>query len=120
MRNLCKLVAVGLFVLVMAGCQAGISGFPVVVNSINADSDILKLNITGPVDESVVRSSHVTVSGNTEPEAAVVINGLSIDLEKGHFSVTVELDPGPNLINILAKNPAGKQISKYVTVVYIP
>jgi len=120
MRNLCKLVVGGLFILVMAGCQAGISGFPLVVNNINTDSDILKLNITGPVDESVVRSSHVTISGNTEPEAAVMINGLSIDQEKGHFSVTVELEPGPNLINIFAKNPAGKQISKDVTVVCIP
>lgn len=120
MRFLWIVLGVGLLFSILISCQAGVTGLPVVINSNNPDGDILKLDITGPVDESVVRSSPVTVSGNTVPGADLMINGLSVALENGHFSVLVELEPGPNLIDIVAKDTQGKQTLKYVTVVYIP
>lgn len=119
MRFLWILLGMGLLFAIIS-CQSGVAGLPVVINSNNTQEDILRLDITGPVDESVVRSSPVTVSGKTEPGAELMINGLSVELEKGHFSVMVELEPGPNLIDIFVKDASGRQASKYVMVVYVP
>jgi len=120
MRSLWMLLGAGLLISVLICCQAGNSVLPVVNDTGNGSGNALKLNITGPVDESVVRSNPVTVSGNTEPGVDMMINGLSIAVENGHFSVMVELEPGPNMIDILVKDTSGKQLSKYLTVVYVP
>ena len=123
MRSLWILLGLGLLISVLICCQAGNSGLPFAIDSDNGSGNALntlKLNITGPVDESVVRSNPVTVSGNTEPGVDMMINGLSIAVENGHFSVMVELEPGPNIIDILVKGTSGKQASKYLTIVYVP
>jgi hypothetical protein len=113
------LLAVLLF-LGMAACQAAVNGIPFTVNTGGTGGGVLSLNITQPQDESVVRSNPVTVSGNVSGGAEVMINGLSADAEGGHFSVMVELETGPNSIEITASDGAGKQVSKYVSVVYVP
>ncbi|MGD0854839.1 MAG: hypothetical protein ABSA18_03445 [Dehalococcoidia bacterium] len=120
MRSLWILLGLGLVISVLICCQAGNGVLPVVSYSDTGSGNTLKLNITGPVDESVVRSSPVTVSGNTEPGVDMMINGLSIAIEDGHFSVMVELEPGPNIIDISVKDTSGKQASKYLTIVYVP
>jgi hypothetical protein len=110
-----------LIISALIGCQAGINGLAVSNDSNNAGPNgALTLNITQPMDESVVRSNPITVSGNTRPGVDVMINGLSIGEENGHFSVLVELEPGPNTIDISAADSSGKQTSKYLTVVYVP
>ncbi|MBN1375285.1 MAG: hypothetical protein JXA01_03935 [Dehalococcoidia bacterium] len=120
MRSLCILLGVALSISIVIGCQADIDGLPVSVGKTDTVSDALKLNITGPVDESVVRSSPITVSGTTDTSVDLMINGLSVSLENGRFKVLVELEPGPNVIDILAKDASGKQASKYLTIVYVP
>jgi len=120
MISLWILLDLGLLISVLICCQAGNGGMPVVSYSDNGSGNTLKLNIAGPVDESVVRSSPVTVTGNTEPGVDMMINGLFITVENGHFSVMVKLEPGPNIIDILVKDTSGKQVSKYLTVVYVP
>jgi hypothetical protein len=108
--------------LVIGGCQMVNSVQPVNINNISVSSNVttLDLNITRPVDESVVRSNPVTVSGNTSPGADVTINGLSVQVEEGHFVAEVELEPGPNIIDITARDSAGKETSRNLMVVYIP
>jgi hypothetical protein len=122
MRIIWTLVGAVLLMSLMFGCGPGSSG-PIPSDNGNGNgsafSDI-KLNITGPIDESVVRSNPVSVTGSTEPGADVMINGLSITAEDGHFSAMVELEPGPNVIDISAKISPGKQTSKYLTIVYVP
>jgi hypothetical protein len=123
MRSLYILLSLGLLISVLICCQAGNSGLPFAIDSDNGSGNALntlKLNITGPIDESVVRSNPVTVSGNTEPGVDMMINGLSIAVDNGHFSVMVKLEPGPNIIDILVKDTSGKQVSKYLTLVYVP
>jgi hypothetical protein len=104
----------------MAACQAAVNGIPLTVNTGSTGGSVLALNITQPQDESVVRSNPVTVSGNVSSGAEVMINGLSVNAESGHFSVLVEIETGPNSIEITASDTAGKQVSKYVSVVYVP
>jgi len=120
MRSLLILLGAGLLFSALISCQAGVSILPLTIDNLGNGGNVLRLNITGPVDESVVRSNPVTVSGNTDPSADVMINGLSVAAENGHFSVMVELEPGPNMIDVSVKDNSGKQASKYLTVVYVP
>jgi hypothetical protein len=123
MRSLWILLGVGLLVTMLIGCRPGGAGLSFTSDNANDSGNALstlKLNITGPVDESVVRSNPITVSGNTEAGADVMINGLSVAAENGHFSTMVELEPGPNNIDVSVKDASGKQASKYLTVVYVP
>ena len=120
MRSLWILLGFGLLISALICCQAGNSVFPITDGNGISGGSTLKLNITGPVDESIVRSNPVTVSGNTEPGVDMMINGLSIAVENGHFSVMVELEPGPNMIDISVKDTSGKQASRYLTIVYVP
>lgn len=120
MRSLCILLGAVLLISIVIGCQADIDGLPVSTIKTETVSNLFKLNITGPVDESVVRTSPVTVSGSTNAGADLMVNGLSVALENGHFKVLVELEPGPNVIDIVAKDAFGKQVSKYLTIIYVP
>jgi Glucodextranase, domain B len=123
MRILRILLGVSLLITILASCRPAGAALPTISDNGNGTGsglNTLGLNITGPVDESVVRSNPVTVSGNTEAGADVMINGLSVETENGHFSSMVELEPGPNMIDISVKDVSGKQASKYLTVVYVP
>jgi len=120
MRSIYYPLFVVLLLLVMAACQAAVSSIPLTVNTGSTDGSALSLNITQPQDESVVRSNPITVSGNASSGSEVMINGLPADAEGGHFSVMVELETGPNSIEITAGDETGKQVSKYVSVVYVP
>ena len=113
------LLAVLLF-LGMAACQAAANRMPLAVNTGSSVGSVLRLNITQPQDESVVRSNPIMVSGNVRGGAEVMINGLLADAAGGHFNAMVELETGPNYIEISVSDGAGKQVSKYVSVVYVP
>ena len=120
MRGIYYPLFVVLLLLGMAACQAAVSSIPLTVNTGSTDGSGLSLNITQPQDESVVRSNPITVSGNVSSGAEVMINGLSADAQGGHFSVMVELETGPNSIEVTVSDNTGKQVSKYITVVYVP
>lgn len=123
MRCLWILAVAALLMTALIACSPGNSAPAVINDNGNGNgsaANAIKLNITGPKDESVVRDSPVVVTGSTEPGADVMINGLSIAVEDGHFSAMVELEPGPNMIDVLARSSAGKQASKYLTIVYVP
>jgi hypothetical protein len=115
-------IAVALLIFsVLAGCQAVAAGLSNSGGSDNTSgSDSLALNVTQPANESIVRTSPVTVTGNIRPDADVTINGLSINVENGHFSARVVLEPGSNVIDVSAADSSGKQASRYLTVVYVP
>ena len=123
MKILRILLGVSLLITILTSCRPAGAGLPTISDNGNGTGsglNTLGLNITGPVDESVVRSNPVTVSGNTEAGADVMINGLSVESENGHFNTLVELEPGPNMIDVSVKDVSGKQASKYLTVVYVP
>ena len=81
----------------------------------------LFLKITRPPRESVVRTSAVLVGGITSPDAVVSVNGVLVDVdEKGRFTSTVSLQEGPNLIEAVASDFHGNQVSSVLTIIYIP
>lgn len=81
------------------------------------------LSIVKPENESIVNSEKITLSGNTQPEAQVVVvweNGetlLQAD-ESGSFDTEVSLVSGLNEITITAIAKDGKEAIKTITVVY--
>lgn len=79
----------------------------------------VSLQVTEPSDESVLGVSPIRVAGTTDIDATVSINGNIVDVaDDGSFTTTVDLLDGPNVIEIIASNPAGSQATKTITVIY--
>jgi hypothetical protein len=76
--------------------------------SINASQRLPEITLEQRARPGVT-SSQLTISGRTDPEATVTINGYPrpTDLDGG-FSITMGLKPGPNEITISATSRAGK------------
>ncbi|GEM_PF-567898 len=101
----------------LAGCQAVMAGS---APDISQQNEGLALVVTQPQDESIVRSNPLVVSGNTSPGAQVMVNDMAVAVDSGHFSLSLELEPGPNCIEIQVKDGSGRQAFKELTVVYVP
>ncbi len=79
------------------------------------------LEVTEPQDETVVSTSSIRVSGSTSTGAEVSINGELIDVdEQGHFAAMVELEEGPNAIEIIATDYEGNEDHCILAVIYAP
>ena len=79
------------------------------------------LLITEPADQSVVSDSTIRVSGRTGTEAVVTVNGVSVLVDEvGIFVAEVTLQPGPNLIDIVATDADGRILSTVIAVIYRP
>ena len=81
----------------------------------------LFLEITEPTDESVVSQATVTVRGLTTPDAIVSVGGQTVDVDaQGGFAVEITLEPGPNIIELVASNLEGMEESTLISLIYIP
>ena len=99
-----------LLVLLAAGC--GSTKFP-------ASAPTLSLEILEPQDEAIVNVSRIAVSGKTEADAVVSINGIIADVDyQGMFTAEVNLDAGPNVIEVVASDFYGNEQSVVLAVVY--
>ncbi len=67
------------------------------------------LTIDAPQDQSLVSQKRVDVTGTTDPDATIVINGVSVLVRSdGKFFEQVALEPGVNSITIIATSRMGK------------
>lgn len=85
----------------------------------------LFLEIAEPQDESVVSTASIAVSGSTLPGAIVsVFIDEQVEIadveEDGSFSVTVTLQEGPNLIEVIASDSEQNEASGWLSVIYNP
>ena len=81
----------------------------------------MMLVVTKPADRSIVSTSFIRLSGRTGPEAVLSVNGVSVAVDMlGVFSTTVVLDPGPNLIDLVATNRDGQTMSAVIAVIFRP
>ncbi len=85
----------------------------------------LVLEITQPGDGAQVSTRDILVRGKTVPGAVVsalvddTVAIADIDQE-GNFSVTVSLEEGPNLIEVVASDQLGNGKSSSIVVIYVP
>ena len=74
-----------------------------------------------PPDGMSVSEPNIPVMGGTGPDAAVGVNGSPVDVNVlGLFSTTVSLDPGANLIEVVATDIQGNVRLSTVAVFYLP
>lgn len=104
-------------VILLLGCQY--SG-PVAIGNFGYGSANITINITQPQDQSIVRTSPVTVSGSVPEGIKVMVNGNSVTMENNRFSATVSLETGPNMIEVLARDSHGGETARYIHIVYVP
>lgn len=94
---------------------------PVVTEPVATVSTELSLDIFGIGDETKVRGTSIIVAGRTHADAVLSINGVIIPMDAdGRFEVTVALNPGPNLIEVVASDLDGNQKSRVLVVIALP
>ena len=89
----------------------------------SANNDKIKLTLISPIPESVVNNKNLTVSGNTNPNATVIIitksdQQVSKADEKGKFNASVTLNNDQNLVTVISILPTGENKTIQVTVTY--
>ena len=81
----------------------------------------LSLDFEGISDESVVRSQTVLLRGRTAADAIVSVNGVIVEVQSdGTFELTLVLEPGPNLVEIVASDLDGNSVSSSLAIISIP
>ena len=84
-------------------------------------SGSLWLQILSPQDEAIVDSPQISVEGRAPAESVVTVNDeiLIVDSYQ-QFKSTLTLEEGPNLIEIIASDVQGNQISFTLVVIFEP
>lgn len=68
------------------------------------------LVLESPAQSGITHSPTIEVRGTTDPEAAIFINGQSTFVsEDGRFQELVDLNPGRNVIQVVAAKKRGKR-----------
>jgi len=81
----------------------------------------VSLQVLSPQNEAVVNTSQIEVSGTASPGAVVSVNDdITTAGADGRFTAGISLDEGPNLIEIIASNNSGSELSAEITVTYEP
>jgi hypothetical protein len=94
---------------------------PPTVISVPETSGTLWLQVISPQDEAVVNTPQVDVIGLAPAGAVVSVNDeILIVGEDQQFKITVSLDGGPNLIEIIASDDNGNETSLILAVTYEP
>jgi Glucodextranase, domain B/PASTA domain len=63
----------------------------------------VRVQVTAPRDEAVVRKSQVELRGTVRPATAtVMVDGHRADVSGGEFRATVGLAPGTNVVDVIA------------------
>jgi hypothetical protein len=81
----------------------------------------IALNITAPVNGTVVTSATLAVKGKTAAKAQVAVNDKETVADAaGNFSVNLTLDEGDNDIIAVANDSEGNMAEQELTVTYQP
>ena len=85
---------------------------------------ILFLEISQPSDGAQVSTSTVIVTGRTIPDAVVsLLVNEEIEIadvdQNGNFSVSIYLEEGPNLVEVIASDQYGNENSVTIVVSYV-
>ena len=80
------------------------------------------LEMTSPTETEVyVSQASYEFSGRTTVDALVSVNDYVMDVdEEGRFGFNVDLEEGPNVIEVVASNAAGEQQGQVLLVIYEP
>ena len=81
----------------------------------------LSILVISPLDEAVLDSPEVDVIGTAPAGTVVSVNDEIVLVgDDGEFKVTLSLEEGPNLIEIVASDINGNEVTHLLTVVFEP
>ena len=84
-------------------------------------SSAFTVTLETPSDGETTRFSPALVIGQTAPQAIVSVNDVvGIANADGRFSLSVPLQEGPNVLEVIASDAAGEQVYVILTVLYQP
>jgi hypothetical protein len=71
--------------------------------------------------EAVVAEASITIIGRTRIDATISVNDIFADVdEDGRFQVPVQLEEGPNIIEVVTSISTGETLSEVIVVIYSP
>ena len=71
--------------------------------------------------ESIVADPSITVVGRTRIDAVVTVGDVFAEVdENGRFQVPVQLDEGPNIVEVVASLESGEELVEILVVIYSP
>ena len=78
-----------------------------------------KLEVSSPSDNSKTNKEDVAITGTTDKEITILVNGQPVIVDvDGKFVTSVRLKNGENKITISAEDVAGNEVQKTLTVTY--
>lgn len=95
---------------------------PTVDAMVEQATGVLFLEMISPdSDELFVTQSSYELSGRTTVDALLSVNDEVLDVdEEGKFALSIELEEGPNVIEVIASNALGEQQDEVLLVFYEP
>lgn len=89
-----------------------------IVKKVTLDTKAPTLTVTSPAPDAIVSTSVITVTGTTEKNAVVTVNGNYATVDtSGNFAATVTLAEGTNAIQVASKDAAGNIAKTTVNVI---
>ena len=81
------------------------------------------LSVDKPIDESIIDNKTITISGQTTPEATIIIvtnsdQKVITPSKQGNFSTTITVSDGANLIRVIAFGSDGQSTTVQRTITY--
>jgi hypothetical protein len=99
MRTIAWLARLSVAVGCAAACVLAVTG----CGSSARPEPQIKLRITTPVDGTTVTTGSITLTGTVSPlGTSVLVLGRTVPVTHGGFTTTVTLQPGSNLVDVLA------------------
>jgi hypothetical protein len=80
----------------------------------------LVLTIISPLNDAVVIEPQTNLIGNISRDAVLTVNEDIYDLLAGDFTIPVNLQEGPNILEIVASDADGNEVDLILTVTYQP
>lgn len=94
-----------------------ISGYPSPSDTSSTKIGVPKLEITSPTEGAITESSQIDVSGFTDSDATLSVNGKEIEVySDGSFKGFVELQQGENTLVFSAVRSGGDPIIREINV----
>lgn len=108
--------------LLLSACGGGATPTPTATALPLPSGDEFLLSIEEPFDiESIVDESSIEVVGRTRVDAVVSVGNDFAEIdEDGRFRVPVQLEEGPNIIEVVASLESGEELVEILVVIYSP
>jgi hypothetical protein len=118
-RTLLLSIIITILSLVITGCAPSLS-------SVTSEARVetgktgVHLTVTQPTDGSIISTDRVEVRGSTSPGAVVSVNGeVMVADTEGNFAITISLEEGPNIIEVIASDEEGNEAAIGLTITLV-